>query len=78
MIILTYIVATTIFLVTMLGLAIGMLLGRRQLQCSCKGTARVMGEAVADPCPKASTCSRRLVDDTRLIQTPAVLPDRDS
>jgi hypothetical protein len=37
-----------------------------------------MGEAVADPCPKASTCSRRLVDDTRLIQTPAVLPDRDS
>ena len=73
----TYLAAASIFLLVMVGLSVGMIVGRRQLQCSCKGTKRVMGEEVSDPCPQADTCSRRLVDDTRLIQTPAILPGND-
>lgn len=73
----TYLAAAAIFLLAAVGLAIGIIVGRRQLQCSCRGTRRVMGEELDDPCPQANTCARRLVDDTRLIQTPAVGPDRE-
>ncbi len=74
----TYIAAATVFLLFIISLTLGSLFGRRQLQCSCKGSRRVMGSKLSDPCPQANTCSRRLVDDTRLMQTPAILPERDA
>jgi hypothetical protein len=74
----TYIAAAVIFLLAVTGMAVGMILGRRPLQCSCKGTQRVMGEELSDPCPNATSCSRRMVDDTQLIQNPAGLPDTDT
>jgi hypothetical protein len=72
----TYLAAAVVFLLAVTGLAVGLILGRRGLQCSCESTARVMGETGAAPCPKASTCDRRLVDETQLVQAPAMLPNR--
>lgn len=74
----TYIAAAVIFLLAVTGMAVGTILGRRQLQCSCKGTLRVMGEELFDPCPNTTSCSRRMVDDTQLIQNPAGMPETDS
>ena len=76
MIIATYLAAAVVFLLAVTGLAVGLILGRRGLQCSCEGTARVMGQTNADPCPNASSCDRRLVDETQLVQAPAMLPHR--
>jgi hypothetical protein len=72
----TYLAAAVVFLLAVTGLAVGLILGRRGLRCSCESTARVMGETDVDICPKAGSCDRRLVDETQLIQTPAMLPDR--
>jgi hypothetical protein len=72
----TYLAAAAIFLLAMTGLAVGTILGYRHLQCSCKGAAGVLGEDESDPCPRANTCSRRLVDDAQQIQNPALLPKR--
>jgi hypothetical protein len=69
----TYVAALAVFLLAVTGLAIGLILGRRGLQCSCDGTARVMGQPSSDICPNAATCDRRLVDDTQLVQAPALV-----
>jgi hypothetical protein len=74
----TYLAAAAIFLLAVVGLAIGMIVGRRQLQCSCRGTERIMGEDADDPCPQAKTCARRLVDDTRRVQIPAGRPEGEA
>jgi hypothetical protein len=74
--IVTYLAAAVVFLLAMTGLGVGLILGRRGLQCSCEGTARVMGQTNAETCPNASSCDRRLVDETQLVQTPAMLPNR--
>jgi thiamine biosynthesis lipoprotein len=68
----TYLIATTVFVLAATGLAVGMIFGRRQLQCSCKGTAELMGEGFSDPCPNSDGCAKRLVDQTQLVQTPAL------
>jgi hypothetical protein len=73
----TYLIAAVVFLLAMTGMAVGTILGRRQLQCSCKVTPQVMGEGFSDPCPNADDCGRRMVDETQLIQTPALLPKTD-
>jgi hypothetical protein len=72
----TYVAAFVVFILAVTGLAIGLILGRRGLHCSCDGTARVMGESRSDICPSAATCDRRLVDDTQLVQAPAMVPAR--
>ena len=76
MMIATYLAAAVVFLLAVTGLAVGLILGRRGLQCSCEGTARVMGETSPDTCPNATTCDRRLVDNTQLVQAPAMIPAR--
>jgi hypothetical protein len=76
MMIATYLAAAVVFLLAVTGLAVGLILGRRGLQCSCENTARVMGQTDADTCPNANTCDRRLVDETQLVQAPAMLPNR--
>jgi thiamine biosynthesis lipoprotein len=68
----TYLIAAAVFLLAIAGLAVGMVFGRRQLQCSCKGSAEVMGAGFSDPCPNSGGCARRLVDQTQLVQTPAL------
>jgi len=72
----TYVAAFVVFIMAVTGLAIGLILGRRGLQCSCDGTARVMGQPSSDICPNASSCDRRLVDDTQLVQAPAMIAVR--
>ena len=72
----TYLAAAVVFVLAVTGLAVGLILGRRGLQCSCDGTARVMGETSSDICPNASSCDRRLVDETQLVQAPSMLPGR--
>ena len=73
----TYLAAAAVFLLAVAGMAVGVIVGRRALQCSCKITPRIMGEAEPDPCPHASSCARRMVDDIRRIQTPGLLADTD-
>lgn len=76
MLITTYVAAAVVFLLAITGLAIGLILGRGALKCSCDSTARVMGRPSSDICPNASTCDRRLVDDTQLVQAPALISTR--